>query len=339
MTLVPSLDTIARAVRESRGLAHKRDIDAVISRLGIGRLGLGSRSLAVPAGDDCAAIPDGDGHLLLAIEGFLDGFVAEDPYFAGFCGVMVNVGDIAAMGGTPIAVVDALWSRDQHHADPVLAGLRAGAEAYGVPVVGGHTNTRNGAEHLAVAILGRAGKRLLTSFDAAPGDVLIAAVDLRGRFREPHPYWDAATGAPPERLRGDLAILAGLADDGLARAAKDVSMAGLVGTALMLMECSGVGGRIDLDRIPIPDGVALERWLTAFPSFGYLVAASPAEAPAILARFTGRGIAAAAVGGLDASGVARVARGAEEAVVWDFRASPLIGCGQDASHETHGEGA
>ncbi|MFH7168792.1 AIR synthase related protein, partial [Klebsiella pneumoniae] len=79
-------------------------MDAVVGRLGIGRLG--ARGLAVPAGDDCAAIPDGDGHLLLAIEGFLDGFVAADPYFAGFCGVMVNVSDIAAMGGTPVAVVD-----------------------------------------------------------------------------------------------------------------------------------------------------------------------------------------------------------------------------------------
>lgn len=324
-TFGPRLDALARGIRENRGLAHKRDIDAVI-----GRLGLGSRAAAVPAGDDCAAIPDGDGHLLLAIEGFLDGFVAADPYFAGFCGVMVNVGDIAAMGGTPVAVVDALWSRDQGHADPVLAGLRAGAEAYGVPVVGGHTNTRNGAEHLAVAILGRAGKRLLTSFDAAPGDVLVAGIDLRGRFREPHPYWDAATGAPPQRLRGDIAILAGIAADGLARAAKDVSMAGIVGTALMLMECSNVGGRIDLDRLPIPDGVGLERWLTAFPSFGYLVAAAPADAPAVIERFTARGIAAAAIGRLDASRVARVAQGSEEAVVWDFRAGPLIGCGRAA---------
>ncbi|WP_375464938.1 sll0787 family AIR synthase-like protein [uncultured Methylobacterium sp.] len=326
MTLAPSLAAIARSLRAGRGLAHKRDIGAVIDRLG-----LGARGLAVPPGDDCAAIPDGDGHLLLAIEGFLDGFVAADPYFAGFCGVMVNVSDIAAMGGTPIAVVDALWSRDQEHADPVLAGLRAGAEAYGVPVVGGHTNTRNAAEHLAVAILGRAGGRLLTSFDAAPGDTLIAAIDLRGRFREPHPYWDAATGAPSGRLRGDVAILAGLAADGLARAAKDISMAGIVGTALMLMECSNVGGRIDLDRLPMPEGVGLERWLTAFPSFGYLVGAAPGDAAAVTARFRARGIAAEAIGVLDASRVARIARGpgaeAEEAVVWDFHAGPLIGCG------------
>lgn len=323
MTLAPRLDALARAVREGRGLAHKRDIDAVIARLG-----LGQRAVSVPLGDDCAAIPDGDGHLLLAIEGFLDGFVQADPFFAGFCGVMVNVSDIAAMGGRPIAVVDALWSQGQGHADPVLAGLRTGAETFGVPVVGGHTNTRNGSENLAVAILGRAGRRLLTSFDAEPGDVLVAALDLRGRFREPHPYWDAATGSPPERLRGDVALLAGLAEDGLCKAAKDISMAGLVGTALMLMECSNVGGRIDLDAVPRPEGVGIERWIGAFPSFGYLLAVRPGEVEAVTARFTARGIAAAGIGSLDAGRVARIAEGHDEAVIWDFCASPLIGCGK-----------
>ena len=327
MSLMPSLAEIARSIRDGRGLAHKRDIDAVIARLG-----LGDRGASVPLGDDCAAIPDGDGYLLFAIEGFMDGFVAADPYFAGFCGVMVNVSDIAAMGGRPIAVVDALWSRGQDRADPVLAGLRAGAETFGVPVVGGHTNTRNDGEHLAVAILGRA-NRLLTSFDARPGDTLMAAIDLRGRFRDPHPYWDAATGAPPERLRGDVALLAGIAEDGLAKAAKDISMAGLVGTALMLLECSNVGAAIRLDRIPRPDGVDLARWLTAFPSFGYLLSVAPAQVEAVARRFAARGIAAAAIGSLDASRVARVsdgtAPGASDAVVWDFAASPLIGCGRE----------
>ncbi|CAA2100394.1 Phosphoribosylformylglycinamidine synthase subunit PurL [Methylobacterium bullatum] len=323
MTLPPSLAEIVRGIRHGRGLAHKRDINAVI-----GRLGLGGRAAAVPLGDDCAAIPDGDGYLLLAIEGFMDGFVAADPFFAGFCGVMVNVSDIAAMGGRPIAVVDALWSRDQAHADPVLAGLRAGAETFGVPVVGGHSNTRNAGEHLAVAILGRA-KRLLTSFDAMPGDSLVAAIDLRGRFRDPHPYWDAATGAPALRLRGDVEILAGIAEDGLAKAAKDISMAGLVGTALMLLECSRVGAAIRLDRIPRPEGVDLARWLTAFPSFGYLLSVPPSTIEPVLRRFTDRGIAASVIGGVDAGRIATVSDGTEEAVVWDFAASPLIGCGQE----------
>ncbi|WP_232627648.1 sll0787 family AIR synthase-like protein [Methylobacterium sp. Leaf118] len=328
MTAAVDIQALARQIQDARGVAHKRDIDAVVARLG-----LGSRHAAVPVGDDCAAIPDGDGHLLLAIEGFLGSFVAADPYFAGYCGIMVNLSDVAAMGGHPLAVVDALWSRDAAEADAILAGLSDAAALYGVPVVGGHTNRRADAGNLAVAVLGRAGPRLLTSFDATPGDDLVAAIDLRGRFREPHPYWDASTGAPGERLRGDLALLPGLAEDGLCRAAKDISMAGVVGTALMLLECSNVGGVIDLDAIPRPEPVPLARWLTAFPSFGYLLSVHPDRTPAVCARFAERGITAASIGRLDASRVARVCDAAgAEAVVWDFVANPLIGCGKDGGH-------
>ena len=314
------LHGLAETIRSGRGLAHKADIAAIVGRLGPG---IG----AVPNGDDCAAIPDGDGHLLFAIEGFLESFVADDPRFAGWCGVMVNLSDIAAMGGRPIAVVDALWSPGPAGAQAVVAGLAAAAEAYDVPVVGGHTNTRAATANLAVAVLGRAGKTLLTSFDAKPGDALIAAIDLRGAFRDPHPYWDAASNAPPDRLRADLAILPGLAEDGLARAAKDISMAGLVGTALMLMECSDVGGTLDLTALPRPEGVPIARWLAAFPSFGFLVATCPDRQEAVIERFAARGIAAARIGTIDASRVARISDRATEAEVWDFARDPLTGCG------------
>ena len=102
---------------------------------------------------------------------------------------------------------------------------------------------------LAVAVLGRAGARLLTSFDARPGDALVAAIDHRGAYREPFDNWQAALGAPHARLRGDLALLPEIAEPGLAHAAKDISQGGLVGTATMLAECSGVGIDIDLDAI------------------------------------------------------------------------------------------
>src|SRR5207244_4319681 len=91
-----ALGQLAAKLRAGRGLAAKRDIAAVAGRLGL------SAESAVPIGDDCAAIPDGDGFLLLAIEGFINEFVAGDPWFAGWCGVMVNVSDVAAMGGRPV---------------------------------------------------------------------------------------------------------------------------------------------------------------------------------------------------------------------------------------------
>src|SRR5450432_3233680 len=123
-----ALDSIAATLRVSRGVAAKRDIAAVVARLGV------AGEFAVPVGDDCAAIPDGDGFLLLAIEGFMDEFVAGDPWFAGWCGVMVNVSDIAAMGGRPIALVNAIWADGEANAAPVLKGLKDASQAFGVPI-------------------------------------------------------------------------------------------------------------------------------------------------------------------------------------------------------------
>ncbi len=311
------LSHLARIVRDSRGLAHKADIAPVVRRLGL------SGEDAVPVGDDTAAIPDGDGHLLFAIEGFVEDFVAADPWFAGYCGVMVNVSDILAMGGRPIAVVDALWSDGEDGAALILAGMREAARRYRVPVVGGHSNLRAAAGQLAVAILGRADS-LVSSFGAQPGDVVLVATDLRGRFRDPFPWWDASTDAADAQIAGLLPILPDLAEAGLLTAAKDISMAGVVGTAIMLAEASRIGLTIDIDRLPIPPGVSLDRWLTAFPSFGFVLTARPEHVERVIARFAAAGVACAQVG-IAQAGDVRIAGGGEEAVVWD-RDHPLIGC-------------
>jgi uncharacterized protein len=316
-----AIDRIAATLRASRGIAAKRDIAGAVARLGV------SGESVVPVGDDCAAIPDGDGYLLLAIEGFMNEFVAGDPWFAGWCGVMVNISDVAAMGGRPIAVVDAVWAASDADAEPVLAGMQAASRAFGVPVVGGHTNTRTDRGQLSVAILGHA-RRLLTSFDAMPGDRLVAAVDLRGRYREPFSNWEAATDAPPARLRGDLDVLPAIAEAGLSCAAKDISQGGIVGTTMMLAECSGVAATIEVTAVPRPAGVALERWLQTFPSYGYILAVAPTKVEAVIGRFAARGIAAAEVGAITRGSRVAITHGRATETIWDFAREPLIGCGK-----------
>lgn len=277
------------ALRDSPGLAGKADISAVAARLGLA-------CAAIPVGDDCAAIPDGDGHLLFAMEGFIAAFVEADPWFAGWCGVMVNLSDIAAMGGRALAVCDAIWADGDAAAAPILDGMAAAARTYGVPIVGGHSNLKARGSLLSVAVMGRAGKSLLTSFDARPGDVLVLAADHRGAYREPFDHYQAALSAPPERLRADLALLPQLAELGLCRAAKDVSQAGIVGTAAMLAETSGVAVEIDLDAIRPPAGVKLDRWLKTFPSFGFLLSVAPRDLEEALGLFHRRDLHAAVVG-------------------------------------------
>lgn len=317
------LARLAEAIAQSPGLAHKADIAAVTGLLSR-PAGLVPRPSAI--GDDCAVLPDGDGFLLFAMEGFINEFVAAQPWFAGYCGVMVNVSDIYAMGGRPIAVVDALWSRGEAQAQPIAEGLAAASAVYGVPIVGGHSNLRSGQPQLAVAILGRA-KRLLSGFAAQPGQCLLAAIDLRGHFREPYSNWDASTAAPPGRLRDDLEILPELAEAGLCHAAKDISMAGVVGTALMLLESAGLGGVVEVDAIPRPPAVPLERWLGSFPSYGFVLSVAEEHAAAVAGRFARRDIACAVIGRTDATGRLRIADATGEAPVWDLNERPLAGCG------------
>ncbi|NYH24418.1 sll0787 family AIR synthase-like protein [Paraburkholderia bryophila] len=323
-----SVADLVAALRESRGFRHKTDIVDVVGTLAR-HLPRGTRDLdqAVALGDDCAAIADGGGYLLFAIEGMVSDFVSAMPWFAGYSSVMVNVSDIYAMGGRPLAVVDALWSQGSDAAEQVLAGMAAASVAYGVPIVGGHTNTRSDAAQLAVSIVGRA-NALLSSFNAKPGDSLMMAVDLRGRFEEPYPFWNASVDAPSERLRADLDLLPRLAESGLCDAAKDISMAGTLGTALMLLECSQVGARIDLEQIPKPEGVALSRWVTAFPSFGYLLSVRAHQVEAVQAHFDERSLACAVIGSVDSTRQVVLHQQDDAAMLWDFDREPFIMAGK-----------
>lgn len=317
-----AFEAIVAMLRASSGIAAKRDISVAAQALDL-------RGQAVPVGDDCAALPDGDGYLLFAIEGFMNEFVAADPWFAGWCGVMVNLSDVAAMGGRPIAVVDAVWAEGVEKASSVLEGLKQASDRFGIPIVGGHTNLKTDRGQLSVAILGRA-KQLLTSFDAQPGERLVAAIDHRGRYREPFNNWEAATDAPPDRLRGDYALMPEIAEGGWAKSAKDISQGGIIGTAIMLAECSRVGIDIDLGAIPVPSGVALSRWLATFPSFGFILSVPEEACDAVIGLFEERDISAAVIGTITTGSAVQVSMGGATALVRDLSDEPLMQLGLGA---------
>ncbi|MEK7950371.1 sll0787 family AIR synthase-like protein [Luteolibacter soli] len=295
MTAAPPvslLEELARFLQQHPAVREKACIHEVYapaeSVAGISRLG-----------DDCAAIPDPStgGHLLFAAEGMLDSFVRDDPWFAGYSAVMVNLSDVAAMGGTPIAITDVLVTPDMASAEEIWAGMRAASETYGVPIVGGHTTlAKVDSPRLSAAVLGRAGEELLTSFDAKPGDALVIAIDMRGTYRGNKPFWNASTGSPPDRLRGDLALLPQVAERRLSLAAKDISNGGIIGTLAMLAHCSGVGAILDLAHLPKPDEAGWERWLVSFPSFGFLFAVPQPQVAELAALFASRDLACAPIG-------------------------------------------
>ncbi len=321
-----SLEVLTRELRGRAELDLKRDIQ--IAARAFGR---SVQSAWFPAttpilnGDDAAALPDGDGYVLFAAEGMRSEFLAADPWFCGFCSVMVNLNDIAAMGGRPWAITDVLFMGAGEN-ERVLEGMVAASEAFGVPIVGGHTSRVGGASFLAVSVLGRA-KRLISGHAARAGQTLLAAVDLRGTYRGLGGNFNAATTASPAQLRAQLALLPELAEAGLVGAGKDISMAGVCGSLLMMLETSHVGARMDLNELPAPPGVDAFRWLNSFPSFGFVLSVEPGHVSEVCARFDAAGVTCAAVGEVTSAPQLELCSGKERARYWDL-AEPLTGFGE-----------
>ncbi|MBE9045762.1 sll0787 family AIR synthase-like protein [Pleurocapsales cyanobacterium LEGE 10410] len=312
-----NLEQLAAKLKQSLGIVQKQDIQIASQILNL------SATDRIRVGDDCAAIPDGDGYLLLATEGIWHVLVETDPWFAGWCAVMVNISDIAAMGGRAIAIVDTIWTEDATKAIPLLEGMKAASQAFKVPVVGGHTNFRSAYNALSVSILGRS-QKLISSFAAQPGDLLVVAIDLAGKMHPKFPFWNAATKADPTKLRENLTVLPNLAENNLCHAGKDISMGGIVGTLLMLIEASQCGARLNLDSIICPDRIAFETWLSCFPSYGFLLSVNPRNLDVVVRRFAEKSISCTVVGEIITGSQLTLKFLQQSCLFWDFETDRLI---------------
>jgi putative N-acetyltransferase (TIGR04045 family) len=224
-------------------------------------------------GDDGAPVPGTD--LIAACDAIVPSMVERDPEWAGWCSVLVNVNDLAAMGATPVGLLDALGARDASHAARVLAGLKRAADAYGVPVLGGHTQFGVPAA-LAVTALGRT-DHPVPGGGGRPGHAVRLTADLGGQWRPGYHgrQWDSTSGRNATDLRAMLGAVAAVRP----AAAKDVSMAGIVGTLGMLAEASGCAAVLDVAAVPRPEGATMGDWLTSFPGFAMLTADEPDAPP------------------------------------------------------------
>jgi putative N-acetyltransferase (TIGR04045 family) len=217
-------------------------------------------------GDDGAPVPGTD--VIAATDAILPLLIDRDPEWAGWCAVLVNINDLAAMGASPVGLMNAIGARDVSFARRILNGLRSGAQAWGVPVLGGHTQV-GVASALSVTALGRAEKPV-PGGGGRFGHAISVTADLDGGWRRGFEgvQWDSSSS----RTGAELQLLTGMVRDAQPAAAKDISMAGLVGTVGMMAEASGYGAMVDVDRVPAPEEVAMGDWLTCFPGFGMVTA-------------------------------------------------------------------
>lgn len=232
--------------------------------------------LQTPAGylgDDGSPLPGSNA--VVATDAILPSMVERDPEWAGWCAILTNLNDLAAMGAPGVALTSAVAAPNAVTLPPIIEGITSGTRVWDVPLVGGHTQFGAPAA-LSITAFGTVpeGHTAVRGGGARPGHALSMTADLHGQWRPGYEgsQWDSTSTRSPEALRAMHNQVARARP----AAAKDVSMAGLIGTLGMMAEASGCAAVLDIGDIsrPTVSGVetAMGDWLTAFPGYVMLTA-------------------------------------------------------------------
>jgi len=319
-----SLDNIVSSIRNFPGITRKNTIRDIVRVLPVRSF----VNVAASEGEDAAAIEYGNDYILFAADGIMESLVKTDPFYAGYFAVLVNVNDIAAMGGRPLAMVDIMSMSDGKVCSKLLRGMERAIKKFNVPIVGGHTHPDCNYNAIDISIIGTVPKSdIIRSNTAEAGDDILFAIDTDGFFPEGLRYaWDTTTRKDDNLVQDQLALMCTIAKEHLVTAGKDMSNPGCVGTMGMLLESSGKGGYIDIDKIPRPKYADTTQWLLAYQGYGFALSCKPENSKRLIELFNSVNVNAAVVGKVNDSSELILHSGNEEKVLFDFSKDIITGC-------------
>ena len=319
------LSELVKSLQSFKGVSRKNSIENVTKTLGDVYNITGD--VLLDFGDDASAIDIGDNQVvLLAADGIWGDLMNVDPYWAGYCAVLVNVNDIAAMGGKPIAMVNIMAVDNDEIYDEILSGIVDGCRKFNVPMVGGHLHPDAEYNSLDVAIAGIASKdSLITSSGANVGDKVLVAIDTDGRQYPGIPLnWDTTYEKDAKLVQDQIKIMQKIAEEHLPSAGKDISNPGTLGTLEMLLESSGVGASVELEKIPRNENVDWDMWLRAYPGAAFVMTAPEENAQAIIDALSPYSFEVAVIGDVIEEKKLYLSSGDEKLVLFDQNSNPVL---------------
>ena len=219
--------------------------------------------VALGIGDDAALVQVAAGQqLAISVDTLVSGvhfLPSVSPQALGHKALAVNLSDLAAMGAEPAWATLALTLPE---ADPEwLAGFAEGfaalADRYGVALIGG--DTTRGPLSLTVQVQGLVPEaEALTRGGAQAGDGIYVTGTLGDaglclRLMQSAPTERETIAELQDRLeRPQPRVEAGLGLRGIANSAIDISD-GLVADLGHILEASGLGASLELERLPLSD--------------------------------------------------------------------------------------
>lgn len=326
------LNILIDSIKSFEGITRKNSINYIANILKDTYNIAGNTILSF--GDDASAIDIGDEKLaLLAADGMWGKLMEADPRWAGYCSVLVNVNDIAAMGGKPIGMTNVISTRNKKICNEIMKGINEGVKKFGVPMVGGHLHPDTPYNSLDVSITGIVNKDdVITSCDANVGDKVIIAIDLDGKL---HPQfdlnWDTTTMKSDELVQAQIEVMNKIGHEKLVTAGKDISNPGTLGTLGMLLEASGVGATVELGKIPRNESIEWEQWLKLYPGSGFVLTAESSKVDRCVELLEEVNVTASVVGEITEDKKLYIIHEGQKAVLFDFDGDKIMGIKEERS--------
>jgi len=314
------LNRIVNEIRNYEGVKRKNPIKHLINQF---KPYSNYGNTVIDFGDDAAVLKNDCNYLLLAADGIWASLL-KDLFWAGYCSVLVNVNDIYAMGGTPIAMVNIMSLKKTDNCKDLLEGIKTGCDKFKVPMVGGHLHPDTETTTVSVSIMGNATK-ILSSFSAKEGEDIILAMDMNGRQYNNFLNWDTTLNKSSEECISKLKVMNEIAEKELSFAAKDISNPGILGTIGMLLETSRKGAIINVEDIQRPDTLDFIDWLKIYPGYGFTLTSAPENTDKILNLFKKQKVEARVVGKVTNDNVMTLVDNNQKKTLFDFKTDMITG--------------
>jgi thiamine-monophosphate kinase len=242
----------------------------------------------VGIGDDAALLAPTPGEeVIVTTDMLMDGrhFIVGEtpPELIGRKALAVNLSDIAAMGGRPLAAFVS-WAlprnRGRDLAESLFAGMAQLAREFKVSIAGGDTNSWDGPLVINITLVGETiGQRRILRSGAQPGDVILVTGALGGSLAGRHlTFTPRVHEAIDISRRVQVNAMLDLSD-GVASDLRHVLNQSQVGATL---DASMIPIHPDVDR-QLPHAEQIRKALTDGEDFELLLTVSPSDAEKLLA--------------------------------------------------------
>ena len=295
------LEKIADYIRTNKNILEKEELNPIVHFISTNSFK--SPRIFSDVGQDSAAIDNKSKmYTLVTTDRIKTSYIEKYPFGAGFSSILVGVDDIFACGGTPLAATIILSFKEQIIGQKMIEGICNGSNKFKVPIIRGHTNTKDYYE-LSSTLIGE-----IKSTDYIPADNtrendnIILAVDFDGQIgRASNLHWDTVTHKSSEVVLNKRLAMNSIAKEHLVNSSKDVSNGGIFGTILQLLKYSNVGADINVEKIVIPPKLVekdyqLETYVQMFLTTSYILTAPEETSQEVIKTFNKHDMSATVIG-------------------------------------------